>query len=48
MDDVGQNRKTDWILTIIDKWLAYAKRAGKIDRGRALLPDLPPPLENPD
>ena len=48
MDDVGQNRKTDWILTVIDEWLAYAKRTGKIDRGRALLPDLPPPLENPD
>ena len=48
MDNVGQNRKTEWVLTIIDEWLAYAKRAGKIDRGRHLLPDLPPPLEDPD
>ena len=28
------------------KWLAYAKRAGKMDRKKTLLPDLPPPLEN--
>ena len=42
MDDVGQSCKTDWTLTVIDEWLAYAKRAGKIDRGRSLLPDLSP------
>ena len=48
MDDVGQSRKTDWTLTVIDEWLAYAKRARKIDRGRSLLPDLPPPLEDPN
>ena len=46
IEGVGQNRKMDWTLTVIDEWLAYAKRAGKMDRKKTLLPDFPLPLEN--
>ena len=45
IEGIGQNRKMDWTLTVIDEWLAYAKPAGKMDRSKTLLPDLPPPLE---